>query len=595
MDNKLEVTNLIDPFLKLFKGIDNEFREFLKVELHEYLYDQLDKLYTTNTFLHRGHKVNFLRYYYPVKVKFNKLTSDFEQLEKILDEYKYISIIGLAGSGKTTLLKYIFINCIKKKLKIPILIELRKLNSYNGDLLEFIKEYILKNNIKPSSKILNRELKKGKFLFLLDGYDEIYSSNKEVVNRNIEEFVDMYSKNTFIISARPQSGLEYFPRFNAFNTLPLTQKEIGEFVKLMVDDKEKVSRILESIEDSKTEAFNSYLSNPLLLSMFILSYENHPEIPSRLSSFYRNVFDTLYSRHDGISKSGFPREKLSGLEKYNFEEVLKQFSYLTYFKGASEFTEESLHDILEKIRKNSTVLNYNTHNLISDLIIAISILIKDGLIYTFPHRSMQEYFCSLFISELPPNKKANAYSIYFEVINMHYNDWGLHFWHMLNELDNEGFNEFFAIKILEEFVEQVNIKRTKKEKFIKMVELINIHMYLVDGMCQNFGIPASNFFKLLDFYRGQKSEFIQINNHEWSKRDRKKLNNLCGVPNIKESSITKDLADCLRKNEFYEMFEKNELVDKFFTSFEYTKELIAKLKNDNVEKSKSIDELLNLY
>lgn len=302
IDQKLEVTNLIKPLIDSYKALSEEWDNLLEIGLNEYLIDQTDKYYFTNTFIHRGEKVEFYKIYYPIKTMFKRLSTDFNDLSRVFENYKYLTIVGSAGSGKTTLLKHIFLTSLISKFKIPVLVELRFINDYGGDIEKLIFEKTLKLSAKPSEKILKRALKDGKFLFLLDGYDEIYSSKKLEINRQIDLFIDSYSKNNFILSTRPGSGAENFQRFHDFHVQPLSMMDVKNFIGKIVDSDERRKRMLDIIKEQKNSDYFHYLKNPLLLSMFIIAFESHPEIPSRKSSFYRNVFDTLYSKHDGITK-----------------------------------------------------------------------------------------------------------------------------------------------------------------------------------------------------------------------------------------------------------------------------------------------------
>jgi predicted NACHT family NTPase len=432
IDQKLEVTNLIKPLIDSYKALSEEWDNLLEIGLNEYLIDQTDKYYFTNTFIHRGEKVEFYKIYYPIKTMFKRLSTDFNDLSRVFENYKYLTIVGSAGSGKTTLLKHIFLTSLISKFKIPVLVELRFINDYGGDIEKLIFEKTLKLSAKPSEKILKRALKDGKFLFLLDGYDEIYSSKKLEINRQIDLFIDSYSKNNFILSTRPGSGAENFQRFHDFHVQPLSMMDVKNFIGKIVDSDERRKRMLDIIKEQKNSDYFHYLKNPLLLSMFIIAFESHPEIPSRKSSFYRNVFDTLYSKHDGITKNSFPREKLTKLEREDFEQVLNVFGYLTLVDGKFVFTEEYLTDKLKEVI-NYLEIKCSTDKLIYDLVTPISIIIKDGFEYNFPHRSMQEYFAAKFISKLSDiNKKRRAYENLENSILYKSNDESFNVWSLCN-------------------------------------------------------------------------------------------------------------------------------------------------------------------
>lgn len=461
MDTQAEITSLITPLVNGFKKLNNEWNDFFEIGLTDYLHNQTDKYYFTNTFLHRSEKVKFKDIYYPINATYKKLTTNFNEIETVFDEYKKITVVGSAGSGKTTLIKHIFLQTIHNKKRIPILIELRNLNEYNGDFEKLISEKVLRLKAKPSENLFKRALSSGKFLFLLDGYDEIFSDKKQEINRQIELFVDSFPENHFLITTRPGSGIESFPRFYDFKVCGLNDEDVIGFISKIVEEGERKERISQIVLDPKNSNYFEFLRNPLLLSMFIMAFENHPEIPKRKSAFYRNVFDTLYSRHDGITKNSFPREKLTKLQRDDFEGILTIFSYLTLIEGQYSFTTEYLTDILQKI-ENSSDYNFIVESLIYDLHTSISILILDGFEYFFPHRSMQEYFTALFINKLPTDKKHKAYSNLSNVLQESSTDYSFNFWSLCFELDETVFISNFLIPQLKKIYKQLENKKDRQ-------------------------------------------------------------------------------------------------------------------------------------
>ncbi|WP_424494190.1 NACHT domain-containing protein [Salinimicrobium sp. GXAS 041] len=466
----IEITGLIKPLVDGFKAVHNEWDNFFEIGLTDYLHSQTEKYYFTNTFLHRSEKVRFNDIYFPIKATYKKLTTDFNDLDELFTNYNNITIIGSAGSGKTTLIKHIFLQTIFNQNRIPILIELRNLNEFKGEFEKLITEKILKSKVKPSDGIFKRALESGKFLFLLDGYDEIFSDKKQDINRQIELFVDSYSNNKFLITTRPGSGIEGFPRFYDFKVCPLDDDDVIGFISKIVEEGERKDRIKNIVLDPKNQNYYEFLRNPLLLSMFIMAFENHPEIPKRKTAFYRNVFDTLYSRHDGITKNSFPREKLTNLQRDDFEDILSIFSYLTLIEGQYSFTNEYMTDILDKVRDSSDY-EYITESLIYDLRTSISILILDGFEYFFPHRSMQEYFTALFINRLPTDKKHKAYKNLSSVLQQSSTDYSFNFWSLCFEMDETIFISNFLIPQLKKIYKPLENKKGKElvESYFKII------------------------------------------------------------------------------------------------------------------------------
>ncbi len=476
MTTQLEISTFISPLIKLYRSASDELDNYFELGLADYIQSQTEKYYFTNTFLHRNERVRFTDIYYPVNSTYKLLTTDFSDLNSIFSEYKNITIVGSAGSGKTTLLKHIFLKCVQSCDKIPILIELRNLNEYDGNFEKLIVEKVLKSKVKPTDQIFRRTLESGKFLFLLDGYDEIFSNKKQDINRQIELFVDSYSNNSFLITTRPGSGIENFSRFYDFSVNHLTDIQVVGFISMLVSATERRNRIISLIKNKKNVDYKEYLRNPLLLSMFIMTFENHPEIPKSKSAFYRNVFDTLYSRHDGWTKNSFPREKFTKLQQGDFENILCIFSYLTLIEGKYTFTYEYLLSIFARIGQNVDC-SFDAEDLVKDFRTSISILVLDGFEFYFPHRSMQEYFTALFISKLPTNKKKVAYNNLSKSLASSGTDNNSNLWKLCLELDEVTFKSSFLIPSLKDVLSQLKSK-TDRALIDQYLEIGSPNLYV---------------------------------------------------------------------------------------------------------------------
>ena len=298
-----EIIELIAAFknelLKVGGIVKDELDQCLDKGLQKYVENYKSKFRNTKTFIFRDNQVDFYKIYFPLTLRYKDKTLEIPELiDDLFKQHHYITVLGYAGSGKTMLLKHCFLSCLKSSGQIPIVIEFRNLNSFSGTLLDYIREYVFKLNIVKNNNILERLLEAGRFLFLLDGFDEISLSLKESRIRELDSFIDSYVHNNYLLTSRPDANAENLQRFENYYVCKLNHKQIKEFINLQVNlienDGVLENKILDLISKRENQEYLSYLSSPLLLSMFILTFSNHPELPKQKNKFYYNVFDTLY-------------------------------------------------------------------------------------------------------------------------------------------------------------------------------------------------------------------------------------------------------------------------------------------------------------
>lgn len=236
---------------------------------------------------------------------------------------------------------------------------------------------------------------KTQYRWRLDGFKRVWH---RFICPNVN-FCDRFSENYFVISSRPYSEFVEFQRFSVLSLCNLNKKQALSLVKKIEFDSEIKLRFLKSLDQNLYERHKSFASNPLLLNIMLLTFDNYAEIPEKLHLFYANAFETLYSKHDA-TKSGFRRELRSELSYDNFKKVFAQFCFITYYQAKIELTYDDIVTVLNKIKGSNGITIFRPEDYLYDLVNSICVLYREGVTYKFTHRSFQEYFSAIFLKEL---------------------------------------------------------------------------------------------------------------------------------------------------------------------------------------------------
>lgn len=407
-------------------SFSDKFKVTLGSCFSNYLKRYYEKYSKTKTLLYRDRPVSIRSFY--VRANFSVSDDEFaeENIFSFLEKEKKVVFYGTAGCGKSTFCKSLFLDFIeRKKDYFPVFVELRHLNEVDEvTLLGFIEEML--QDVEAGFRIeqLEYALKCGKIVLILDGFDELDKSIKEAIEKEIIAISNRYKDVLVIVSSRPDSKFDAWDEYVLAKVLPLDKEKAKLLVSKLEYDAEVKDKFYKGLEVGLYEKHESFASNPLLLTMMLLTYEQVAEIPEKMHLFYEQAFLTLFNKHDSL-KSLYKRKSNTGLSLDSFKKVLSAFSTLTYLDQKYFFEYSGCIDYLEKARKISNQ-EFDPALYLDDLQDAVCILQKDGLGYTFTHRSFQEYFTAIFIVNFSSDHvyalvdKASETNSYDNVITMIY-------------------------------------------------------------------------------------------------------------------------------------------------------------------------------
>jgi hypothetical protein len=285
-----------------------------------------------------------------------------------------IRVIGEPGSGKTTVLKRIFRDECRRALessgsaKFPILFELKHLHPPReisvdalGDwFLELIRSEIKQANVFNMAECIESYLSHGGILLLLDGADEINSSDyaaaEQAILRLSQRLRQLSDNNMIILTMRTQfyqqtrlSLATEYP--HVLEAKPFSPSDMYRFLSVwpFKDNAQgHVARIYADLVDRPT--LREMCANPLVLSMYVAEDQltGHPLVPETRTDFYARVAEELLIRRrasqvgplPGTQKVREDRERLLG--QLAFEHLIDstQAPNLIYWREALRVASE---------------------------------------------------------------------------------------------------------------------------------------------------------------------------------------------------------------------------------------------------------------
>lgn len=436
----------------------------------KYLLRSADKYSKSKTLIHRSTSVPLYDFYVHTELALGQEIIETEYISSILQRSKYSMILGSGGTGKSTLFKHLFLNSIYTSDKIPIFVPLRDINGTELSLLDCMYDSLTTLGFSLQKDYFAESLDKGIYIFFFDGFDEVDQERQPKVIREISNMITRFSENYYLVSSRVTDNLSTgWDEFTDFTMRPLSLKKASVLIDKLPYDQETTGKFKEKLEAGLFYELQSFCSNPLLLTLMLMTFDEFGDIPDKLHIFYGQAYDVLSFRHDGL-KPGYKRPRRTDADHLGsdgFTQILEAISAVSYFDGNVSFTGTQLTDYLNKAKALER-LEFKSEDYKEDLISTVCILILDGLRYNYQHRSFQEYFTARFINRQPDEKQKRALTrLSREKSSSMRSDQVLN---ILMDLNRTMVEKQFIIPVLREIRENV-MESTKEETYIKAIKL----------------------------------------------------------------------------------------------------------------------------
>ncbi|NJP09260.1 MAG: NACHT domain-containing protein [Leptolyngbyaceae cyanobacterium RU_5_1] len=337
---------------------------------------------------------------------------------KVANEKQYLMVLGGPGAGKSTFLRKMGLEALKglgggyAHECIPVFIELKNFASSEIELEQAIAQEFRICSFPSPDEITAKLLEQGKLLILLDGLDEVPGKNVDAAIRQIQNFVDQYDKNRFIVSCRVAAYRHNFRRFTDVAMADFNQEQIKQFIfnwfhSEADQEANTAQKCWNLLQKPESRAARELAQSPLLLTLLCLVYHSSQNFPQNRSVLYRKALRVLLEEW-AAEKRIFHEEVYQGLNTELEEVLLSEIAYQGFEANRLFFSQREVVDQIKTFLANN--LNAPKHldgeSVLGAIAIQQGILVERAQdVFSFSHLTLQEYLTAQYIDDQQLTRK----------------------------------------------------------------------------------------------------------------------------------------------------------------------------------------------
>lgn len=510
------------------QGIKRDPNEYVS-QFKNYLKKAVSYYSTKKTLLYAEKPHPFYELYVCNDVKYHKyritgardtkpeITISDATIEKLEAESKYIIIEGIGGVGKSMFLTHLFLSFSQTSEYsgiVPLFLSLKDYKDTTDNVVDFIWKSVCEYDSEISRKDIIEALQNKELVLLLDGFDEIQTSVRESFQSDLEAFIKSYNGNTIIMTSRPiYDSFVSFSKFSVFDIMPLTKKQALTLIdKLEFWDEVAKKSFMDALDNKLYSSHWQFASNPLLLTIMLMTYSSFGEVPAKMHVFYSKAYETMARLHDA-SKGSFKRPLHTNLTPEEFAGYFAEFCARTYRDEMLEFDERSFNAYMSKVLRGTSAESkgITPHDFLLDLTNNLCIMYREGSTYYFIHRSFQEYFVAVHFSSEYDAKLTRIGNFFEGMKNRNYSD---KTFDMMYDMIPDKIERFIFLPFLEKIISEYS--KNGKDEYWEFLEDQYPYINYEEGEIGDIYLlsPQSFLYKTIVRFKGLDYSY-RVDSVEW--------------------------------------------------------------------------------
>lgn len=342
------------------------------------------------------------------------------------NEQPYLMVLGEPHMGKSTFLSKIGIEALQRIANfdvldaspnglhrpkstythacIPVMPDMRQLSRHGSTLKDLIIQEFEGCGFSKPWEFVELCLKKGKLLLLLDGIDAISPGALHRAIADIEDLVDCYSNNRFIVSCRTAAyTFGGFKQFQVMAIAAFNDEQIKYFLHQWFRQSQDLEsgtakRFWQQLNNPRHTSTKELAQTPLLLTFLCGIYETLQDFPLKRHSLCATALAILLQPWQTNKRQTY----VSNHQTFDLElelELLAEIAYASFVSDQIFFAKQSVLERIEHFQAaNENAPNLSAGSILHEIEVMQGILVKRAKqVYSFSHLTLQEYLTAKYI------------------------------------------------------------------------------------------------------------------------------------------------------------------------------------------------------